>query len=340
MHEPGFPAPPLRLRRAACYALWLALLLAAGCPANPGDSGNSGASGGGQSVTAPPQEARGSELILWADPVLVTALEGLAPAFRKASGGGSYKVLPVERAGLRAWAETGDSAGLAEPQVLLFAGRDDYLLLLEQQRLDEATARTFAGDRLVVLKPLKTTFVSPSVFDLYKSRFSELVVGDPDSTLLGLITDQALISDGVKRRIADRLRPSGDSRQPAAAPAGTANVLAITFASQSGGAQGAEPMLLIDSGLHEPVHYKAAAASGRGDNPAVVAFLRWLAEDGATQQALGGYGLLDRATALALRAPVAAGGQPLAEGTAVTAPAEPDSAADAAGGTDDGPAGT
>jgi hypothetical protein len=144
------------IRRFAAGLFLLGVLCLAACPAQQPAERTPGAA-------APPTEARGAKLVVWADPVLVKALEGLGGAYRQASGGGSYLVEPVERAALRAWAESGESAGRPAPDVLLFGGKEDYLLLLSKQRIAEATARTFAGDRLLVLKPLKTTYYAPTV---------------------------------------------------------------------------------------------------------------------------------------------------------------------------------
>jgi hypothetical protein len=123
-------------------------------------------------------------------------------------------------------------------------------------------------------------------------------------------------------RLKDRVKTYPDSVQLAQVLQGRDDALVVVFSSQAGGAAAAEPLLLIDSGLHEPLQYKAVASAAKETDPAVVAFLRWLAEDTQTQQALGGYGLLDRDTALGNRAAVIAGGMPQPEDQPITAPKE------------------
>jgi molybdenum ABC transporter molybdate-binding protein len=282
--------------RAYLSLTLLALLVISGCPQDPQTASTA-------PPTSPKAQTKHRKIVVWADPVLANALTGIAATYKKQTGS-NYQVVPVERSARRAWAkDQAASMKGPEPDVLLFAGRDEFVWLLEGQKIDEATSRTFAGDRLVVLKPLGTTYTTSSVFDLDKLLFKQLAVGDPEATTVGLYTHQALVSDGVHSRVKDRLATTKDSTQLPVLPTKGKNVIAIGFASQAGGAKGIEPGLLIDASLHEPLQYKAVAVAGKGGDEAVMAFLRWLAENAGTQQALTGYGLLDRASALKLDAP-------------------------------------
>jgi molybdenum ABC transporter molybdate-binding protein len=280
----------------------LALFLLGGCPGKPKQADSS-------PPTAPKQQVAKREVVVWADPVLVKALTGLAKTYKKQTGS-SYQVVAVERAARRAWAK-GEAAGTErpEPDVLLFAGRDEFVWLLQGQKIDEASSRTFAGDRLVVFKPQGTTYTLESLFDIYKLRFKQLGVGDPEATTVGMYTHQALVGDGAEPRVKQRLQLVTDSTQLPLLPAQSKakDVIAIGLASQAGGARGIETGLLIEASLHELLQYKAVAVAGKQEDEAVGAFLRWLAEEDSTQRALTGYGLLDRATALKLTAPAPKG---------------------------------
>jgi molybdenum ABC transporter molybdate-binding protein len=275
----------------------------AGCPQGPagGKAASTPAAG-----TAPLQGGTPTgALSLWADPVLAAALTGLERDYHAATGG-SYQVTPVERGALLEWAKSGDAADRPAPDVLLFAGNATLAALLAGKRIDEATSRTFAGDRLVVLKPLGSSFEAHKVFDLADLHFQHLAVADPDKTALGFYTQEALQSDGALPRVKSRLQAYPDSTLLPTLPGKDASTLAFAFMSQAGGAAKVEPLLLVDKSLHEAVQYRAAAVAAKGQDAAAQGFLRWLAENDKTQQALGGYGLLSRAITLGLDAPIGA----------------------------------
>jgi hypothetical protein len=311
----GNPVLRLAHRLVAFSMLALGLAGLGGCPqpakAPPGGTAPAaapatGTPGGSSRASNPhPDPAAARALEIWADPVLVGALTGLARDYAQAVGG-SYTVTPVERGALLDWARSGDTAGQPAPDLLAFPGQSTYAALLGAKRIDEASARTFAGDRLVVLKPLGSGFTSPTVFDLWELRFHHLAVADPQRTALGLFTQNALVSDGAAKRLAARTQTYPDSTALPELPAKDDSTLAFAFMSQAGGSIGVEPLLLVDKSLHEAIQYRAVAAAGKGTDAAVQACLRWLAEDQQTQTALGGYGLLNRAAALDLAAPIAA----------------------------------
>ncbi len=276
----------------------MGLLVLAGCPQPAGQTGAAGQTG-----SAKPTAAAKGEITVWADPVLVNALTGLQAAYKK-SGGSGYQLVPKESGALVEWAKSPDAAATA-PDVVLFVGGAAYVALQTNKRIDQESARTFAGDRLVVLKPLNSGFAADDVFGLSMLMNKHLAVADPATTALGAFSQQALVGDGAGKRVAGKTETYPDSLTLAGLPGMDPSTLAFSYMSQAGSAQGVAPMLLVNESLHEPIQYRAAATAGKGADPAAQNFLRWLAEDEQTQAALGGYGLLSRVMALKLTAPPA-----------------------------------
>jgi len=289
------------------WCILLALcLLAAGCPAKqqssakqPSTSGTStaapGAGSSANTQTAP--------VTVWADPALKVPLEALAPGFKAQYPAGMY-VTYVERGELlRPLVEKPPRALDSPPEVFIIADRKAFEMLRSSQSIDEVTARTFAGDRLVVVHRPGENWASPSLFDIYKLRFEVLATGS-DGTSLGYYTRQALISDGVAQRVADRIKRFDTTQQVARAVAGSNHLaggeaeLAILYASTAAQAAGTETMLLIGDDLHDAIRYQAVAGKDCAARPGVQELLRYLAEDPQVQQTLGSFGLINRQSAI------------------------------------------
>jgi molybdenum ABC transporter molybdate-binding protein len=275
-------------------------LLAAGCPAKQQGSARQPAAPGA-TATAPgassSAQAPAAPVSVWADPALKVPLDALAAGF-KAQYPAGMSVKYVERGQLlRPLVEQPPRALESPPEVFIVADRKAFEVLRNARCIDEVTARTFAGDRLVVVHRPGENWASPSLFDIYKLRFEVLACGS-DGTSLGYYTRQALISDGVEKRVEERIKRYDATEQVVKALAGGEAQLAITFASTAAQAAGVETMLLIGDDLHDAIRYQAVAAKGCAAKPGVAELLRYLAENPQVQQEMSGHGLLNRQSAM------------------------------------------
>lgn len=268
----------------------LALSLLVGCPKPASDRDT----GGQVSVATSSSQVTGDPLIVWADPLLKAPLVAINEVFSELYSPGLTPVY-IERGGLLARLEGEEPPAL--PVVFITADTTTMAALSRSRYVDESTARTFAGDRLVLVQQSAKGFETPTLFDTYRLRFNALGLGT-EETAVGRYAEQALITEGCFSRLEERLqRFDGTSSVLEALVAGEVQ-LAIVTASQAAQQQGVEVLLLIGEDLHEDIRYQAAASVESAGSPAVQQLLMLLAEDDAVQALLTGYGLLGRELAL------------------------------------------
>lgn len=230
----------------------------------------------------------------WADPLLLVPLEAVGAELEKWYGI-ELELTPVDRGELFERVETGKLDNL--PDVFLVGHPDLFMALREAGLIDEQDARTFAGDRLVVVQKRGTGLRVRDLFEMYKLYFEAFGLGE-DTTTAGFYGYQALLTCGVHKRIEDRLvlLPSTQAIIDSV-EAGEVElaIMAVSTATQT---PSLEVLHIVDETFHEDIRYLAIPARGTSANPTVTEFLRLLAEDAGVQHSLMGYGLLDRATAL------------------------------------------
>ena len=278
---------------------WLPLLMllcVAGCPSGGKQpaSAPSTASGG----AAPPQARNAQQPVaICADPALKVPLEALAADFKTLYPAG-YTIRYLERGDLLI-PLTASPPLLPEPLPDVFVLADAKALeaLRNMGAIDELTSRTFAGDRLVVVKRSGEEWKSATLFDVHRLRFKLLAQGS-DHTALGYYTRQALIAEGCEQRLEDRIQRYPKTPEVLQSLCDGKTDLAIAFASNVAQAEGVETMLLVGSDMYEEIRYLAVAGTNSAAAPGVQELLRFLAEDPAVQQKWQGYGLLDRSTAM------------------------------------------
>ncbi len=280
--------------------LFMCVLLLAGCPQHlkPSEPGSAAATPAGAAPAAkpgasiPPVAAGGEALEIWADPLLAPVLEALAPDFKLIYAPG-YRLVLKERGELLD--NLRQEGGPALPDVIC-ADAGVITEYKTKQAVEEPTLRTFAGDRLVLAERPGFGYQSPSLYDIYQLRFTALGLGET-STLAGYYGEQALISEGAMRHVAERVK-----RYPATAALVDAlnqdKVQAILITASAAAVGGVSAWLLIGEDLHEDIRYQAAASSRTNATPGVTELLRFLAEDAGVQATLEGYGLVRREVAL------------------------------------------
>jgi len=303
------------MRQLSVLALLAALLLLGACPSRdttdkPGASGPDGADT--PSAQGLQQQSPGGPPVrIVADAALTAGLEALESGYKAVHAGG-WQLALQERGEMLAaiGPDKSDSAADSAPQVYILADTELLESLRSAKRIDEASLRTFAGDRIVIASRAEETWLPASVFDLGDLRFTALGLGDPQATAVGLYARQALVSDGAYVGLEPRLKPysstagllsaltSVKDRKVREAERGEIQ-LAVLFASLAAQTQGVKVVYAVGADLHEPVRYQAVAAAGHAGDPGVFELLRYLAEDPAVQARLESYGYLSRQAALA-----------------------------------------
>ena len=273
---------------------WLMIvlpLLLAGCPSGDDAARQNGATDQGSAAKqAEPAEA----LVVWADPLLKEPLAGLADKF-KAQYAPGYVLLFLERAELVARMTAAEPP--SAPDVFIVADVQTLVALRDSGVIDEASARTFAGDTLALVQPAGAGYGTATLFDIYKLRFDKLAVGAQD-TSVGYYAWQALVTEGCFKRLEDRLRHYERTSELLDGFSSGAEELGIIATSQYVQADGLELVLRLGEDLHEDIRYQAVAAKGRGADEGAMRLLRFLAEDIGIQSKLEGFGLTDRQTAM------------------------------------------
>lgn len=272
--------------------LILCVFVLTGCPQQQEQAASKQTTTTPATAAAAPATESGEELEVWADPLLVPALEALTPDFEYLYAPG-YRIVPKERGELLA--NLSQDGGPELPDVICA----DAVVLAEYnstQRIEDATLRTFAGDRLVLAERPGTGYKSPSLYDISKLRFDALGLGEA-TTLAGYYGEQALISEGVMKHIEGRIKRYPTT--PALVDALNADeVQTILVTASAAAVDGVSAWLLIGEDVHEDIRYQAAASLGKSATPGVPQLLRFLAEDEDIQAKFEGYCLVRREIAL------------------------------------------
>lgn len=284
--------------RIASLCLVLLMLLACSCPARKAEAPQESVTAQKPAATEKADEtkkpkARQTDLVIWRDPALGEPMKAFSEqVFIKLA-----KRLDMKDADLADIAAIKDNPPEEMPQIIIFGYAPMLKQFVDDGIIVEESARTFAGDRLVLAEKRGMGYETPSLFDSYKLHFNKLGYLN-DSTALGKPSSQALVSDGLLDRIKDRTVEFASIRPLFGALLSGDIELAILPASLVAQSETVSPVLIIGADLHEDIRYIAAATPGNADDPTVQRILRMLAEDDDIQKLFVGYGMLSRKAAL------------------------------------------
>jgi ABC-type molybdate transport system substrate-binding protein len=191
-----------------------------------------------------------------------------------------------------------DPASPRAVDALLYTGESVNSLLLEKDAIDAQSARTFAGDKLVLVCRPELGYQSATLFDVYRLRFKSFGVCDPAVNALGIYSEQALVSDGLKPRIEDRLQVLATPDELIAGLQNQSLDVVVLYASTAASTPGLKSFMAVGEDLHEDIQWKLAAAKGRSADPAVQKLLVFLSENEAVQAKYEAFGLVPRKLAL------------------------------------------
>lgn len=287
--------------RIANLSLLLLLLLTAACPRQDRDTAATAPADGTAEPDAtatgapaePEPEPYPKGIVVFHDPALGEPMQ----AFAKQVFIVQAQELALRPAELPEITAIMQDPSRVQPQIVIFGYQPLLPKLAADGMIVETTARTFAGDRLVLAEKAGTGFETPTLFDTHKLRFNKLGYLS-EETSLGKPSYQALVSDALLERIKDRTQTFASLRELFAALTDGTVELALLPASLAAQSTAIRPVLVVDEDLHEDIRYVAAATPGNETKPTVLEVLKLLAEDQTLQQLFVGYGLLNRETAL------------------------------------------
>lgn len=280
--------------RLTTLAVIVLALLACSCPKNDSASEPVPQQPPAAEQAAPRETGVAPDgIVVYHDPVLGEPLK----AFAKKVYIQLAEDLDLQPADLAQLATVMDSPDGPAPQIVIFGYAPALPELVAQGVVVESTARTFAGDRLVLAEKEGTGFSAPTLFDAYRLRFTKLGYLD-ETTALGKPSHQALVSDGLLARIEGRTETFGVINELFGALLEDRVQLAVLPASLVAQSKSIKPLLVIGEDLHEDIRYIAAATPDNEDDPLVQRLLALLAEDAELQKFFAGYGLLGREAAL------------------------------------------
>lgn len=264
----------------------VAFLLLAGCP-NSSQSPANGPVERKSEASLPPTEL--GSVVLWVDPALRGAMEAIVSS-------------PVA-IGAKAWQityrESGELPAVSgnEAPDLILATEPVIKKLLSNDSIDASTARTFAGDLLVLATPASKPIVVPKVGDLPIVKLDAFGLGGPD-TAVGFYAEQAMISDGVLDDLKAVTQRFENTAELLAALESGRVQLAMLFGSSVAQRQDLRISATVPENLHMDIRYQAVATRKAATRKEVQGALVLLSENSEVQQLLGAFGYLDRATAM------------------------------------------
>lgn len=286
--------------------LGLLALSSAGCNKKPAETNTGDAASAegkpADSVTPetavkPPSESD-RPLLIWTDPAMAPVLQELNESF-KAQHAAGFSLAFLDKGDLLLNLQNfKDGSAPKTPDVYVFTGKEIQQALVDAGAIDEVSLRSCAGDRLVLVSRPDDSYSAPSLFDVSKLRFKTLALVDPGESMLGVFSDQAIITDGLKERVADRLSLLASSDELVDGVMDKSLDVAILYASRAAQTKDLRLVLAIDESLHEDIVWKAAAAQGRSADAAVTKLLAFLAEDAAVQKQYEAYGYTSRTVAM------------------------------------------
>ncbi|MDQ3024764.1 MAG: substrate-binding domain-containing protein, partial [bacterium] len=118
------------------------------------------------------------------------------------------------------------------------------------------------------------------------------------TTSVGYYTQQALVSDGAAKGVESSTHGYASQQAAIDALLSGENDIAVVYASAAAQNPKLHVSCVVREDLHEDIRYLAMATRGNLHARGVEALLKLLSEDPAAQKTMGGYGYIDRATAM------------------------------------------
>lgn len=219
----------------------------------------------------------------WAEEVRVAcaislkeAVTDVAQAY-KAEGRGEVRLTFGSSGQLQAQIEYG-----APLDAFISAAHTQVDALVESRRVDGATKRVIAGNRLVLIVPADAKSPPGAFKDLADTRHKRVAVGEPKSVPAGQYAMQALrsmkLSDAMKGRLIHgaNVRQVLDYVERGEVDAG---VVYATDATEAG-----DRVRIVDRAdpaTHDPIEYPAVAVRGGARQQAAADFVAYLAGEKA-----------------------------------------------------------
>lgn len=271
-------------------------LFAVSCPRGaPQDAATQAPPPAQQKVAKAKAQPYAGTVTAWADPLLMVPLEAVGADLDKWYGI-KLELTSVDRGELLTRIENGDLDNL--PDVFFVGHPDLFTALREAGVVNEADARTFAGDLMAIVQKRDGGYlIKGELFDMYKLFFDHFGLGE-DTTTAGLYGYQALYTCGIYSRLEERYVMLPTSQAIIDALEAEEVELAIMAASTATQTPKLEVLRVIDETYYEDIRYLAVPTNSDTPNSTISELLRLLAEDAGVQHALMGYGLLDRTAAM------------------------------------------
>jgi molybdate transport system permease protein len=203
---------------------------------------------------------------------LATPVERIAAGF-SVSAGNAVTVATASSGKLAAQIEAADVA-----DVFVSADAASMERLVSAGRVDRASVRAIAGNRLVVIVPGDGNATPQTLGELSDPRVRRIAIGDPATVPAGAYAMQALRSAGLEASLRQRLVLAASARQVLDYATRGEVDAAIVYASDAAAAGPAvRTTHAIDPSLHDPVVYHAGIVVG-GNEPAARAFVSALTD--------------------------------------------------------------
>lgn len=156
---------------------------------------------------------------------------------------------------------------------VILAGESPIDLLIERGVIEGADAVVIARNSLVVVSADERVLISLNELALSDFR---VAIADPELAPAGQYAREALISAAVWDEISSQVIPTLDVRAALAAASSRSVDFAIVYATDALTETNLDVVLDVDSNLHQPVSYPAAAISDSSQFEATNDFLNFL----------------------------------------------------------------
>lgn len=157
---------------------------------------------------------------------------------------------------------------------VILAGERPIAVVVSGGKVRAVDVRMIASNSLVVVSADTTALSS---LDALVSSGSLLAIADPDLAPAGEYAQEALVSAGIWSNLEDQVVPTLDVRAALAAASSESVGFAIVYSTDARTEPDLNVVLAVDSTLHQPVTYPAAAIADSSVREATEAFLDFLA---------------------------------------------------------------
>lgn len=228
-------------------------------------------------VAAVASAARGETVSVAVAISLKDAMEGIAAAYKAESG--DEVTFTLGSSG-QLMAQIGNGAPI---DAFISAANKQVDALIEKGKLDKATRRVVAGNRLVLIVPAGAKSAPASFNDLADPKHRRLAVGEPKTVPAGQYAKQVLEKLGVADALAGRLVYGANVRQVLDYVTRGEVAAGIVYATdaKAAGNDKVRVVATADPATHDPIVYPAAVVTKSDKRQAAARFLEFLAGEKA-----------------------------------------------------------